>query len=120
MMSEFETDRDGSSLGREIMSICPEGTAQVSVTYSGCGDEGTYEDFECLDAEGNTIEVDDATASSISESLIELVNDYHLGWEQSEGASGTITLNVLEKSFKIDHKDYYVECIEFTNEGTFE
>ena len=55
--------------------------------------------------------------SSIDEALRDFVltwvDAHHGGWENNDGGSGTMTINVTEGTFRLEHTEYYTECSNY-------
>ena len=50
---------------------------------------------------------------SVNEALhdfaLEWVDVYHSGWENNDGGSGTVTIQVANNRFQLEHTEYYTE-----------
>lgn len=42
------------------------------------------------------------------------VDTYHGGWENNEGGSGVMTINVALDDFALEHTEYYTSCNDYT------
>jgi hypothetical protein len=40
---------------------------------------------------------------------LEWVDVHHSGWENNDGGSGTVTIQVAENRFQLEHTEYYME-----------
>ena len=108
----------------------------VVVTYSGCGDSGQIDEvgFQPSDVDEGLRRVIVATtqqrwdhnlalgcselsfcerllrdaAESLCDEAISLMS--HDGYENSDGGSGTFTLQAADGAAELDHSDYYTEC----------
>lgn len=74
------------------------GVSQVSAQFSGYGDEGAIEWIEFLDANGQTIALKNHFPK-LEESFCALLPQ---GFEQQEGSSGAVTLDVERGSIAVD------------------
>lgn len=76
------------------------GVSQVCATFNGYGDEGMIESIEFLDAEGDPVTGVRAEAfPNVQESFYPLLPD---GYEQNEGSSGTVSLDVEHSRVLVD------------------
>lgn len=110
------------------------GIASVAASYSGMGDEGQMEEItteppeaEALEkpvqvlertnryiVEENRWESTDVPAEMSLEEAIEglvyeILEERRPGWEINEGSRGTLTLNVAEGSYELDHVSHFCE-----------
>ena len=116
---------------------------QLVVRYEGGGDSGDVSELEIfpeLLAQANianTLKVEQLTyhclageyqdgeyryflqeqQSSIDSALRDFVltwvDAHHGGWENNDGGSGTMTINVSEGTFRLEHTEYYTECSNY-------
>ena len=94
------------------------GVANIEVSYSGYGDDGSIDGVQYRDPTG--IRVDRAT---IPEKLIEALEQcvYELlpaGFEINEGGQGTLTIDVQLAKVTIQHQENYTESRDSTREFT--
>ena len=94
------------------------GVANIEVSYSGYGDDGSIDGIQYRDPTG--IRVDRAT---IPEKLIEDLEScvYELlpaGFEIGEGAQGTLTIDVQAGKVTIQHQENFTDSRDSTREFT--
>ena len=92
------------------------GVANIEVSYSGYGDDGSIDGIQYRDPTG--IRVDRAT---IPEKLIEDLEScvYELlpaGFEIGEGAQGTLTIDVQAGKVTIQHQENFTDSRDSTRE----
>ncbi|HNN30173.1 MAG TPA: hypothetical protein PKL36_14110 [Agitococcus sp.] len=116
---------------------------QLVVRYEGGGDSGDVSELEIFPETlaqaniANTLKVEQVTyhclageyqdgeyryflqeqQSSIDSALRDFtltwVDAHHGGWENNDGGSGTMTINVTEGTFRLEHSEYYTECSNY-------
>ena len=116
---------------------------QLVVRYEGGGDSGDVSELEIFPESlaqaniANTLKVEQLTyhclageyqdgeyryflqeqQSSIDSALRDFtltwVDAHHGGWENNDGGSGTMTINVSEGTFRLEHSEYYTECSNY-------
>ena len=116
---------------------------QLVVRYEGGGDSGDVSELEIFPETlaqaniANTLKVEQVTyhclagdyqdgeyryflqeqQSSIDSALRDFtltwVDAHHGGWENNDGGSGTVTINVSEGTFRLEHTEYYTECSNY-------
>ena len=116
---------------------------QLVVRYEGGGDSGDVSELEIFPESlaqaniANTLKVEQLTyhclageyqdgeyryflqeqQSSIDSALRDFVltwvDAHHGGWENNDGGSGTVTINVSEGTFRLEHTEYYTECSNY-------
>ena len=94
------------------------GVANIEVSYSGYGDDGSIDGVQYRDPTG--IRVDRAT---IPEKLIEDLEScvYEFlpaGFEIGEGAQGTLTIDIPKGTVTIAHQENYTDSRDITREFT--
>ena len=83
------------------------GIRAVSVTYSGCGDEGHTEAPQFEGAEGKPIEEKEACGSFDLDALGDLLATFvPEGYQDNEGGWGTITFDVQSAKICVEHNWY--------------
>ena len=126
-----------------LTALAALGITQLVVRYEGGGDSGDVSELEIfpeLLAQANianTLKVEQLTyhclageyqdgeyryflqeqQSSIDSALRDFVltwvDAHHGGWENNDGGSGTMTINVTEGTFRLEHTEYYTECSNY-------
>ena len=116
---------------------------QLVVRYEGGGDSGDVSELEIFPESlaqaniANTLKVEQLTyhclageyqdgeyryflqeqQSSIDSALRDFtltwVDAHHGGWENNDDGSGTMTINVSEGTFRLEHTEYYTECSNY-------
>ena len=116
---------------------------QLVVRYEGGGDSGDVSELEIFPESlsqaniANTLKVEQLTyhclaaeyqdgeyryflqeqQSSIDSALRDFtltwVDAHHGGWENNDGGSGTVTINVAEGTLRLEHSEYYTECSNY-------
>ena len=51
--------------------------------------------------------------SALRDFTLTWVDAHHGGWENNDGGSGTVTINVTEGTFRLEHIEYYTECSNY-------
>ena len=92
------------------------GVANIEVSYSGYGDDGSIDGIQYRDPTG--IRVDRATIpEKLIEDLESCVYTYlPAGFEIGEGAQGTLTIDVGAAKVTIQHQENYTESHDSTRE----
>lgn len=113
------------------------GAARATVTYSGSGDEGQFDQPEFVKADGTAINAEEAMVNlkatvgvwvsgeskwenkewegevdlneALSDLCHDLVQDRHGGWENNEGGCGSLQVLVEGGKFRLEHSNYYIE-----------
>ena len=126
-----------------LTALAALGITQLVVRYEGGGDSGDVSELEIfpeLLAQANianTLKVEQLTyhclageyqdgeyryflqeqQSSIDSALRDFVltwvDAHHGGWENNDEGSGTVTINVTEGTFRLEHTEYYTECSNY-------
>ena len=116
--SEAERQRDNSRRLRE--EILPQfaalGIANIEVSYSGYGDDGSIDGIQYHDPTGNRVD-----RTLIPTSLVEDLEScvYELlpaGFEIGEGAQGTLTIDVAKSTVTLQHQENYTDSRDRTRE----
>lgn len=112
-----------------IPSLRTANIASVEIRFDGYGDSGAVDEIACHDASGQALacpevaidvaspdgpeypgEIRQELLQSALESLTYLALErHHPGWEDNEGATGTLEINVAEASFMLDCKVRHIE-----------
>ena len=100
------------------LSAAALGVANIEVSYSGYGDDGSIDGIQYRDPTG--IRVDRATIpEKLIEDLESCVYTYlPAGFEIGEGAQGTLTIDVGAAKVTIQHQENYTESHDSTREFT--
>ena len=98
------------------LSAAALGVANIEVSYSGYGDDGSIDGIQYRDPTG--IRVDRAT---IPEKLIEDLENFvytylPAGFEIGEGAQGTLTIDVQASKVTLTHETNYTASDSTTKE----
>ena len=126
-----------------LTALAALGITQLVVRYEGGGDSGDVSELEIFPESlaqaniANTLKVEQLTyhclageyqdgeyryflqeqQSSIDSALRDFVltwvDAHHGGWENNDGGSGTVTINVSEGTFRLEHAEYYTECSNY-------
>jgi hypothetical protein len=94
------------------------GVANIEVSYSGYGDDGSIDGIQYRDPTGNRVD-----RSLIPTSLVESLEScvYELlpaGFEINEGGQGTLTIDVQLAKVTLQHQENYTESRDSTREFT--
>jgi hypothetical protein len=114
------------------------GVSEVVVEYSGGGDSGDVSDVSCKPAPlldllaSRQIEIRRESGAfqgaeyvyqvkSMSCSIRQALQDFtlnwvsqdHSGWENNDGGSGSLRIDVLADSFTLNHTEYYQESTDY-------
>lgn len=107
-----------AGLQAEKLAICALleklGIVQVEISYSGSGDDGSFDEERFLDAKGEDVGApelpdEDGFGDRVIDFMDNCLNIQHSGWGDGDGGAGTITLQVPTRKVFIDHNDYYTE-----------
>lgn len=114
------------------------GIAHVEITYDGSSDSGCIEEVRVLDEDNNILKTPDdvsvtvnyetstydikqhcyrprmktetlTLADAITNWAYDLLEQHFAGWENNDGAFGTIRFDVATRKGKIDHETRYTE-----------
>lgn len=50
-----------------------------------------------------------ALSQALEDFTLEWVNSTHGGWENNDGGQGTVTIDVTENTFNLEHTEFYTE-----------
>ena len=94
------------------------GIANIEVSYSGYGDDGSIDGIQYRDPTGNRVD-----RATIPEKLIEDLEScvYQFlpaGFEIGEGAQGTLTIDVAKSTVTLQHQENYTDSRDSTREFT--
>jgi hypothetical protein len=107
----------------------------VEVSYSGCGDSGQIEDVQVLDEHNQPIDIDGRCVAitrtssmwngtafeprtvtedtplkhALSELTYDSLEERHPGWEDGDGANGTLRIDLASGAFTLEHGTHYME-----------
>jgi len=82
------------------------GVRSVSVSYSGCGDEGRCENLQFEDEGCAPIEQPDLSGTDV-EQLADLLEGFvPVGYQDGEGGFGTITFDVGAQTISVQDNSY--------------
>ncbi len=93
----------------EIIEKLPKVAHKISVEYYGSGDSGDFEQIVVEDSLGTQVHIEDGLEEELNDTLYDVLESEHSGWEINEGSSGTITVSIPDKKVIIDHNEYYQE-----------
>lgn len=114
------------------------GVTEVVVEYSGGGDSGDVSDVSCkpgplldtlasrqidIQRESGTFQgaeyvyqVKSSTCSikvALQDFTLNWVSQDHSGWENNDGGSGAVRIDVLADRFSLNHTEYYQESTDY-------
>ena len=114
---------------RALDHLCPilaaHGITTVTIGYDGGGDEGQIEhvetfgtagkielpDVECrrhgMDFNGTIYEQPDRLPSALESFGYEVLEGAHDGWENNDGAFGTLTIDVASRAASLEHNSRF-------------
>ena len=143
-MLEFQLPaEDSRTLNRDrlLTALAGLGVRQVVVAYEGGGDSGDVSEVSVEPPEllpklrTETIELRcrigefqdghyqyrtaDQSMSlhrAVSDFTLDWVEDTHGGWENNEGGSGSVTLDVEAGTLKLEHTEYFTESQDYVHE----
>lgn len=108
--------------------------ASVVVRFDGCGDSGQIEEVEATGPAGEaalpavSVEIATATwaaeidrrelpvAEAIEEICYDLLNGFHAGWEDNDGAFGEVVFDVAADTITLDYNGRYTAIDSETHE----
>lgn len=74
----------------------------IQMTYDGSGDSGNVENTSFQDKDGAEIELKEFEEKAIELADHILAEYYTIDWYNNEGGFGTITVDIVEKTWSID------------------
>ncbi len=99
------------------LEVFPESLAQANIANTLKVEQLTY---HCLAAEYQDGEYryflqeqQSSIDSALRDFTLTWVDAHHGGWENNDGGSGTMTINVSEGTFRLEHSEYYTECSNY-------
>ena len=99
------------------LEIFPESLAQANIAHTLKVEQLTY---HCLAGEYQDGEYryflqeqESSIDSALRDFVLTWVDAHHGGWENNDGGSGTMTINVTEGTFRLEHSEYYTECSNY-------
>jgi len=115
-----------------ILSLRAAGIATVEITFDGYGDSGSIEEINCLDSSNGVTDCPSAELTFSGEqdgngpapvqptSLHEALESigylalelHHPGWENNEGATGSLEIDASKASFVLECQLRYVDYDE--------
>ena len=111
-----------------LAELARQGVEKVEVEFDGCGDDGSIEAIVCRSASGTleleletvvirVLDEDDvAVAITLEDALEDLASRAlelnHPGWENNDGATGALEIDVAEARFTLDCKLRYTDYDE--------
>lgn len=110
-MSRFEQYAEKrDALHKELSAL---GVEAVTIEYHGSGDSGGIEDIK-YKPDNKLPKLN----NQIEEIGYGILGDKVSGYENNDGASGTITWDILKNEFSMEHNEYYTETnlVEFSPE----
>jgi hypothetical protein len=82
----------------------------IEIEYDGCGDSGCIESITFFDGDGEEVQREDTRAAALRRTLGEYWEVVlPLGWENNDGAFGTIKLDWASQKIDIEHNDRYTD-----------
>jgi len=80
------------------------GVAKISVSYSGCGDEGCSEEPQLQAPQAQSIDRSSLAIDIDIERLGELLADFApTGYEDGDGGFGTVTFDIEREKIRLEH-----------------
>jgi hypothetical protein len=139
--ADYESVRAGvTAANRRVIldALRAAGATRAVGEYSGSGDDGG---FDSVDIEGASalpsvecVRIDSRREGDrwvyvtvpdvrplqdvVEDFLGEYVDSHHGGWENGDGASGTVALDVATGVIRIDHESYYTASESYQTEET--
>jgi hypothetical protein len=87
--------------------LCGAGVHKVTVSYSGCGDEGRADSVDFIDSTDNLMDEERLPGDLNRKNLSELLEGFAPeGYENNEGGYGTVTFIVEAGVIRIEHNWY--------------
>jgi hypothetical protein len=114
-----------NSAAETLKEYCPDlylcGWVNIDMTYSGSGDSCDDVEMHVVNEDGEelsfrNVELPPAVAFSMKDVENSLWNLLPTGFENNEGGSGTITVDTLTGSIRVEHDEYYTESRHTTEE----
>ncbi len=122
----FDDPDETSAIGAAKTAIVPilaaHGVARLTIAYDGYGDEGQIDGIAAMDSDGVALDLpvvacprhdgrfdggvtkSDATLAEALETLgYEVLADCFSGWENNDGAVGSMTLDVATGTITVEH-----------------
>lgn len=95
-------------------ALAAAGFTHVTMTYSGCGDEGNLNDIM---AEPSTLDLSDELHTMLSDFGDAFMDAVASGYENGEGGGSDLTFDIVERTFYADVYDNQVERVSSIEEG---
>lgn len=132
-----QVDAEMQHLKQAVIPFLREaGIVTVEVRFDGYGDSGAVEECTCIDGTGKQVpcpeviveeERDDGPGDAAPQRQVTLysaleeltyfaLERHHPGWEDNEGAVGTLEIDVAAESFTLDCKVRYIEYDDHATE----
>jgi hypothetical protein len=83
-----------------LSTLLAEGITKVTLSYAGQGDEGSFTEVFESDTEND---LDDELREPLERLGYELLEEHYGGWENNEGAQGSITIDTATGAVEIHH-----------------
>ncbi len=113
-----------SSRKRLIAALREIGVVSVEINYEGCGDQGQLVNIAASGSDDNPVNLEcqippghatnaTTTSCSYAQALMDLawglLGVHHDGFDDNEGAYGTIAINVMADKITFDHYERYTD-----------
>ena len=99
------------------LEIFPESLAQANIANTLKVEQLTYHclagDYQDGEYHYFLQEQQSSIDSALRDFVLTWVDAHHGGWENNDGGSGTVTINVSEGTFRLEHTEYYTECSNY-------
>ena len=143
-MLEFQLPaEDSRTLNRDrlLTALAGLGVRKVVVAYEGGGDSGDVSEvsveppellptlrtemielrcrigeFEDGRYQYRTADQSMSLHQAVSDFTLDWVGDTHGGWESNEGGSGSVTIDVVAGTLKLEHTEYFTESQDYVHE----
>lgn len=119
---QAENERQFTKAAESIKALLPDlakcGVVKIVMEYDGCGDSGAVEEVTFLDKDNQPVTGIDAgdydgPYHGIAYAILE---KHHAGWENNEGAHGTVTVDVATGKVTLEHGQRVEEVIDSEHE----
>ena len=84
-----------------------EDASTVTVTYDGCGDEGSVQDTIAETKSSVELGLAEQDAETLADWAENRLEEIHPGWEINEGSSGQFTIDLTSETPSVEHVHHW-------------
>ena len=97
-----------------------EGVVKAVASYEGSNDDGGIDGIRFLNAKDKDVKIGDVLERQFSDIAEEQLEEAYGGWEINAGGHGTVTLNVPQADWSIDHNENDYDEFEAEEDEDFD